>query len=117
MARASDYERPSCKSWAGKLDVPITVCHLPPGTSKWNEHRLLSFITSNWRGKPLVSHQVIVQLIAATTTKIGLKVRCELDPAGVKVSDTEIEAVRLTRHEFHGDWNYTINPKVLALEH
>ena len=82
--------------------MPITVCHLPPGTSKWNriEHRLFSFITGNWRGKPLVSHQVIVQLIAATTTTTGLKVRCELDPnaypAGVKVSDEEIEAVNLT---------------------
>jgi DNA-binding transcriptional ArsR family regulator len=101
---------------ADELGVPITVCHLPPGTSKWNriEHKLFSFITGNWRGKPLVSHQVIVQLIAATTTKTGLKVRCELDrntyPAGVKVSDAEIEAVNLTRHEFHGEWNYTVSP-------
>jgi hypothetical protein len=87
---------------ADELGVPITVCHLPPGTSKWNkiEHRLFSFITGNWRGKPLVSHQVIVQLIAATTTKTGLKVRCQLDentyPAGIKVSDAEMEAVNLT---------------------
>jgi hypothetical protein len=86
---------------ADELGVPITVCHLPPGTSKWNkiEHRLFSFITGNWRGKPLVSHQVIVQLIAATTTRTGLKVRCELDqntyPAGIKVSDAEMSDVNL----------------------
>ena len=104
---------------ADELGVPITVCHLPPGASKWNriEHRLFSFITGNWRGKPLVSHKVIVQLIAATTTKTGLKVRCELDkniyPAGVKVSNAELEAVNLTRHEFHGEWNYTINQTAL----
>ena len=107
---------------ADELGVPITVCHLPPGTSKWNkiEHRLFSFITGNWRGKPLVSHQVIVQLIAATTTKTGLKVRCELDqstyPAGIKVSDAEMDAVNLTRHDFHGEWNYTVSPKALTLE-
>jgi len=107
---------------ADELDVPITVCHLPPGTSKWNkiEHRLFSFITSNWRGKPLVSHQVIVQLIAATTTRTGLKVRCQLDPmtypAGVKVSDDELAAVNIVRHEFHGEWNYTISPKARALQ-
>src|SRR5438445_380523 len=107
---------------ADELGVPITVCHLPPGTSKWNkiEHRLFSFITGNWRGKPLVSHQVIVQLIAATTTKTGLKVRCELDqntyPAGIKVSDAEMDAVNLTRHDFHGEWNYAVSPKALALK-
>jgi len=81
---------------ADELGLAITVCHLPPGTSKWNkiEHRLFSFITQNWRGKPLISHQVIVQLIAATTTKTGLKVRCELDPnsypTGTKVADAEL---------------------------
>jgi hypothetical protein len=107
---------------ADELGMPITVCHLPPGTSKWNEieHRLFSFITGNWRGKPLISHQVIVELIAATTTEAGLKVRCQLDPnaypAGIKVSDAELEAVNLSRHDFHGEWNYTISPKVLALE-
>ena len=101
---------------ADELGLAITVHHLPPGTSKWNkiEHRLFSFITKNWRGKPLVSHQVIVQLIAATTTKAGLTVQCELDrniyPAGIKVSDDELEAVELLRHEFHGEWNYTISP-------
>jgi Rhodopirellula transposase DDE domain len=107
---------------ANELGIPITVCHLPPGTSKWNkiEHRLFSFITGNWRGKPLISHQVIVELIAATTTKTGLNVRCQLDPntypAGIKVPDAELQAVNLTRHDFHGEWNYTINPKALALE-
>jgi hypothetical protein len=107
---------------ADELGIPITVCHLPPGTSKWNkiEHRLFSFITQNWRGKPLVSYQTIVQLIAATTTTAGLKVRCELDqntyPAGIKVSDKEINAINLDRHDFHGEWNYTISPKLRALE-
>jgi hypothetical protein len=101
---------------ADELKLPITVCHLPPGTSKWNkiEHRLFSFITINWRGKPLLSYRTIVQLIAATTTDTGLKVRAVLDenkyPKGVKVSDTQLAAVNLTRHAFHGDWNYTISP-------
>ena len=94
---------------ADELGLAITACHLPPGTSKWNkiEHEMFSFITGNWRGKPLVSHQVIVQLIAATTTKTGLTVRCELDPtmypAGVKVSDDELDTVNIVRHEFHGE--------------
>ena len=101
---------------ANELSIAITVCHLPPGTSKWNkiEHRLFSFITQNWRGRPLVSYQAIVQLIAATTTQTGLKVHCEIDPniypPGVKVSDAEMHAINIQRHEFHGDWNYTINP-------
>jgi len=107
---------------ADELGLSITVCHLPPGTSKWNkiEHRLFSFITTNWRGRPLVSHQVIVQLIGATTTKTGLEVRCELDPraypAGVKVSDDELLALNIVRHSFHGEWNYTIKPKRAHLE-
>ena len=102
---------------ANELGIAITVCHLPPGTSKWNkiEHRLFSFITQNWRGKPLVSHQAIVQLISATTTDTGLKVRCEIDhksyPAGVKVTDAEMSDINLIRHDFHGDWNYTIKPQ------
>jgi Rhodopirellula transposase DDE domain len=102
---------------ADELKLPVTVCHLPPGTSKWNkiEHRLFSFITINWRGKPLRSYRTIVQLIAATTTKAGLKVRAELDetkyPKGVKVSDAQLAAVNLSRHSFHGDWNYTIAPQ------
>jgi hypothetical protein len=102
---------------ANELAIRITVCHLPPGTSKWNkiEHRLFSFITQNWRGRPLVSYQTIVQLIAATTTDAGLKVQCEIDPntypAGVKVTDVEMDAINIQRHEFHGDWNYTISPQ------
>ena len=102
---------------ANELGISITVCHLPPGTSKWNkiEHRLFSFITQNWRGRPLVSYQTIVQLIAATTTDTGLKVQCEIDPntypAGVKVTDAEMDAINIHRHEFHGDWNYTISPQ------
>jgi len=97
------------------------VCHLPPGTSKWNkiEHRLFSFITMNWRGKPLVTHQAIVQLIAATTTRTGLEVRCELDPNaypdGLKISDKEFDALNITRHDFHGDWNYTVTPRLPCL--
>jgi transposase len=104
---------------ADELALAITVCHLPPGTSKWNriEHRLFSFISQNWRGKPLISHQVIVQLIAATTTTTGLQVRSEIDPntyaAGTKVADAELERVNLRRHGFHGDWNYTIQPSKL----
>jgi hypothetical protein len=100
-----------------EFKLPITVCHLPPGTSKWNkiEHRLFSFITINWRGKPLRSYRTIVQLIAATTTKAGLTVRAELDenkyPKGIKVPDAELAAVNLSPHAFHGDWNYTIAPR------
>src|SRR6266404_2905766 len=101
---------------AEELGLPITVCHLPPGTSKWNkiEHRLFSFITINGRGKPLRSYRTIVQVIAATTTDAGLEVRAELDenkyPKGVKISDAQLAAVNLSRHSFHGDWNYTISP-------
>ena len=102
---------------ASELGLTITVCHLPPGTSKWNkiEHKLFSFITQNWRGKPLVSYQTIVQLIAATTTRTGLNVKAEIDhetyPAGIKVTDSEMAAINLTAHAFHGEWNYTITPK------
>jgi DNA-binding phage protein len=102
---------------ANELDIEITVCHLPPGTSKWNkiEHRLFSFISQNWRGRPLVSYQTIVQLIAATTTNTGLTVRSEIDtktyPKGVKVTDAEMDALSLHRHHFHGEWNYTIMPQ------
>jgi hypothetical protein len=94
--------------------VEITVCHLPPGTSKWNkiEHRLFSHISMNWRGRPLVSHEAVVQLIGATTTRTGLKVRAERDlglyPTKIKVSDAALAAVPLRKHEFHGEWNYTI---------
>lgn len=102
--------------FANETGLHVTVTHLPPGASKWNkiEHRLFAFITQNWRGKPLVSHQVIVQLIGSTTTETGLKVRCEIDgnlyPKGVKVSDREMQSVNITRDEFHGEWNYTISP-------
>lgn len=101
---------------ADELALPIRVSHFPPGTSKWNkiEHRLFSYISLNWRGKPLVSHEVIVNLIAATTTRKGLTVRAELDtnpyPKGVKVSDEAFAAIRLARDDFHGEWNYTITP-------
>lgn len=101
---------------ADQTGLRIDVCHLPPGTSKWNkiEHRLFSFITQNWRGKPLVSYAVIVSLIAATTTAAGLRVGCQLDttpyPAGRKVTDDEMASVRLHRDPFHGDWNYSILP-------
>jgi transposase len=103
-----------------ELGFPVTVCHLPPGTSKWNkiEHRLFSFITQNWRGKPLVTHQVIVSLIAATTTTRGLSVRSRLDahhyPKGRRVSDAQLARVHLEPHRFHGEWNYTISPTVTA---
>ena len=99
-----------------ELGFPVTVCHLPPGTSKWNkiEHRLFSFITQNWRGKPLITHQVIVNLIAATTTKTGLVVRSRIDdrpyPKGRRVSDAQLALVHLEPHAFHGEWNYTIHP-------
>ena len=101
---------------ADELKFPITVCHLPPGTSKWNkiEHRLFSFISINWRGKPLRSFRTIVELIAATTTETGLTVRAELDekkyPKGLKVSDAQLAKVNIFPHDFHGEWNYTIAP-------
>jgi hypothetical protein len=102
---------------AAETGLPITVCHLPPGTSKWNkiEHRLFSHITMNWRGRPLTSHEVIVNSIAATTTRTGLAVRAELDPGsyptGVEISDAQMAAIPLVRNRFHGDWNYTIHPR------
>jgi len=101
---------------ADQLRMPIHVCHLPPGTSKWNkiEHRLFSFITQNWRGKPLVTHQVIVELIAATTTNAQLRVECRLDERtyakGKRISDTRMAEVNLLPDAFHGEWNYTISP-------
>jgi transposase len=97
--------------------LDISVTHFPPGTSKWNkiEHRLFSFITMNWRGKPLTSHEVIVNLIAATTTRTGLRVRSQVDhnayPSGIKISDRQMEEIRITRDEFHGEWNYTLSPR------
>ena len=97
--------------------LTITVCHFPPGTSKWNkiEHRLFSFISMNWRGKPLLSYQTIVSLIASTKTKAGLTVQVRLDKRkynkGIEVSDDEMSNIKLTKHTFHGEWNYTIKPK------
>jgi len=102
---------------ADELRMSIHVSHLPPGTSKWNkiEHRLFSYISMNWRGQPLISHEVIVNLIAGTTTKAGLKVYSELDdtiyPAGIKVSETEFKCIQITRNDFHGEWNYRIDPR------
>ena len=102
---------------AEETGLEISVCHFPPGTSKWNkiEHRLFSRISQNWRGKPLVSHEVIINLIAATTTKTGLRVKSVLDknlyPKGVKVSDKQMEEINLQRDGFHGEWNYAILPK------
>jgi transposase len=101
---------------ANELDIAIRVSHFPPGTSKWNkiEHRLFSYISMNWRGKPLVSHETIVNLIAATTTRKGLKVRAELDtghyPKGIKVTEEELKTIRILREDFHGEWNYSILP-------
>jgi hypothetical protein len=102
---------------ADETGLAIAVCHFPPGTSKWNkiEHRLFSFISSNWRGEPLRDYETIVQLIARTTTTKGLKVTCRLDrrkyPTGRKVTDEEMKRVNLERSTFHGDWNYTIRPQ------
>ena len=112
-----------CRLWkvalqelAMRLGMPIHVCHFPPGTSKWNkiEHRMFSHITQNWRGRPLVSHDVIINLIANTTTQAGLKIRAELDrgvyPVGLKVTDAELSGLSLKLANFHGDWNYTLLP-------
>ncbi|MGB9308583.1 MAG: ISAzo13 family transposase [Mycobacterium sp.] len=106
---------------AAETGLAITVCHLPPGTSKWNkiEHRLFSHISMNWRGRPLISHEVIVETIAATSTSTGLTVHAELDqanyPIGVKIPDKDMKALEtegiLTRHNFHGEWNYTLHPE------
>jgi hypothetical protein len=103
---------------ADQIGLRISVCHFPPGTSKWNkiEHRMFSHISMNWRGKPLISHEVIVNLIASTTTTTGLKIEAELDtnvyPTGIEVTDEELEKLRIERADFHGEWNYTIVPKI-----
>jgi len=102
---------------AAETGLEITVCHFPPGTSKWNkiEHRLFSHITMNWRGRPLTSHEVVVNSIAATTTATGLTVHAELDPgrypAGQEISSAHMKALPLTRHDWHGEWNYTLRPE------
>jgi transposase len=113
-----------CRLWkvclqqlADELGIGLVVCHFPPGTSKWNkiEHRLFSFITQNWRGRPLASREAVVNLIANTTTRSGLVVKAALDTAhyetAIKVSDAELASLKMTRHRFHGDWNYTIKPR------
>jgi hypothetical protein len=102
---------------ADQIQIPITVCHYPPGTSKWNkiEHRLFSYISQNWRGKPLRSFETVVSLIAATSTSTGLKVHAELNTeayaAGIKVSDQAFAQIKIRRDKFHGDWNYEIQPR------
>lgn len=123
MADGGGSNGSRCRLWkvalqdlADQLHMPIRVCHFPPGTSKWNkiEHRMFCHITQNWRGRPLISHEVIVNLIANTATQQGLKIRAELDqrryPTGTKVSNAELQRVKLKPHKFHGDWNYTITP-------
>jgi hypothetical protein len=106
---------------ANETGLQIRVLHFPPGTSKWNkiEHRLFSYISINWRAKPLTSYQVVIDLIAATTTSTGLKVYARLDTntyqTKLKVPDAEINAVNLTRDDFHGEWDYTIHPNITAL--
>ena len=102
--------------FADESGLKVSVCHFPPGTSKWNkiEHRMFCRITENWRGRPLVSREAVVNLIAATTTRKGLSIRSELDgneyPLGVKVSDERMAALSLRRDKFHGDWNYMLSP-------
>ena len=107
---------------ADETGLSITVCHLPPGTSKWHkiEHRLFAWISQNWRGKPLISYAVILKLIAATTTEAGLTVQCQLDtnryPAGRKLSDEEMATLSIQPDSFHGEWNYTILPRALSFD-
>ena len=102
---------------AAETGLEITVCHYPPGTSKWNkiEHRLFAQITRNWRGRPLTSHQAVVELIGATTTTTGLIVHAELDtreyPTGLRYTSKQVEALPIARHAFHADWNYTVRPE------
>jgi transposase len=113
-----------CRLWkvelqrlADEIGLPISVCHFPPGTSKWNkiEHRMFCHITENWRGRPLVSREVVVNLIGSTTTKTGLEIRAELDggsyPVGREVTEQQMEGLSLKREKFHGEWNYTIRPR------
>jgi len=113
-----------CRLWklnlqilANELNKSIHVSHFPPGTSKWNkiEHRMFCFISQNWRGKPLIDRVTVVNLIGRTTTKTGLKIKAKLDEneyqKGIKVSDEELASISIERHEFHGEWNYTISPQ------
>jgi Rhodopirellula transposase DDE domain len=109
--------------FATEMGLHVTVCHLPPGTSKWNliEHRLFAHISMNWRGRPLVSYEVVLQLIGATTTRSGLRVQAELDsaryPTKVKVPDAEMASLQITPHPFHGNWNYTLAPSPVTQAH
>jgi hypothetical protein len=111
------------QQWADASGLTLTVCHFPPGTSKWNkiEHRLFAFISLNWRARPLLSYAVILNLIASTTTRTGLAVESYLDsttyPTGVAVSDAEMEHLRIERDPFHGEWNYTIRPRAMETDH
>ncbi len=106
------------QKFSNKTGLEVTVCHFPPGASKWNkiEHRLFSHISMNWKGRSLTSHDVVVNLIAATKTKTGLKVKAKLDkgiyPKGIKISDKEMSEIDIKEHRFHGDWNYTISPQI-----
>ena len=101
--------------FSNETGLCISVCHFPPGTSKWNkiEHRMFSYISMNWRGRPLISHETIVNLIGSTTTRTGLTINAELDvnlyEKGIRVSDEELEMVNITKAKFHGEWNYSIN--------
>ena len=105
------------QEFCDKEKIQISVCHFPPGTSKWNkvEHRLFSFISINWRGKPLSTYQTIINLIASTKTKTGLTVRARLNKKtynkGIKVSDMKMQKLNIFKDEFHGEWNYTIKPR------
>jgi hypothetical protein len=102
---------------ADRLGFPITLCHYPPGTSKWNqiEHRMFSFISLNWRGQPLVSYETVVNLISRTTTRTGLKIAARLDTRaydpGIKISDAEMARLKVMPHKTHPQWNYTVNPR------
>jgi hypothetical protein len=123
MADGGGSNSVRCRLWkvalqrvADETGLKLTVCHFPPGTSKWNkiEHRMFAFITQNWRGKPLVTLQAIVELIGHTKTSTGLTVRAAIDdaiyPSGIKVSDDRLSQIKLRRHDFHGEWNYSISP-------
>ena len=105
------------QDFCNEIQIPIVVSHFPPGTSKWNkiEHRLFSFISMNWRGQPLTSFETILNLISSTTTKTGLKVNAEIDlnkyAKGIKITDAQLRMIDISRNEFHGEWNYTINPQ------
>jgi Rhodopirellula transposase DDE domain len=110
----------SVQKLADELGLSVTVCHFPPGTSKWNkiEHRMFCYITQNWRGRPLVSQAVIVNLIGGTKAESGLRIEAELDPSpykkGIKVTDEELASVNIHKDSFHGEWNYTIRPSKSA---